>query len=195
MKRVTTQVAVLLCSVWAAGAYAAASMPLTFGVQGGANFANISTDPATTPTSRTGMTAGVNLELGLADYIYLQPELMYLQKGAVSGTVTTKLDYIELPIMGKAKFDAGMVKPYIMAGPSVAFAVSKTDSTGATLTNIKSLDFGLHFGGGMEIPVADAVSIFANGRYCMGLANIDDTAGSTLKTRGIVILAGAQFLL
>jgi len=153
---------------------------MSAGFEGGINIA--STNVAGS-TSQTRFMGGAFMDWMLAEYFYIQPELLYISKG-------TSLDYIAVPVLLKAKFDAGSgFKPFIVAGPDVSFRISSA-------TGIKTLDFALDFGGGFEVEVSPGVSLLATGRYSLGLTNVIDTAvvpGGDAKTRGIHIMGGVGF--
>jgi len=60
--------------------------------------------------------------------------------------------------------------------------------------DIKSIDFGLAFGGGVSLPMGNN-TVFVEGRYSLGLSDInDDSSDDTeIKTKGIQIMAGITF--
>lgn len=172
---------------------------LAAGFHGGLSLANVSQTNATYD-GKAGVVFGAQLEWQLMDWLYLQPELAYASKGAKTQTVVTtlKLDYLDIPILLKGKFDAGGWWPYILMGPHIGFALSrKVDSTDVS-ASYKSMDFGLHFGAGAAVPVASSTSVFLEGRYVLGLANLNNTATSSTisaKNKAIYVLAGMMFTL
>ena len=86
--------------------------------------------------------AGINMQYRITDQLSFQPEINYVQRGfkasegfqfdllnvpiPVGITAITKLNYLEIPLQLKYKFTTGKVQPYIMAGPSLAYATNGT---------------------------------------------------------------------
>ncbi len=78
-------------------------------------------------------------------------------------------------------------------------AKSKDESAGITdekdiKDELKNLDFGLNFGGGLNVK-AGRTNLFIEGRYNLGLANVDDSADDNgvdvrMKNRGLELFAG-----
>ncbi|MGH7495503.1 MAG: outer membrane beta-barrel protein [bacterium] len=213
---------VLLCAVSFA---LPAQAQVRLGVIGGLNLANISFDPTLDPnTSRsTAFGAGGVLQFRLAENLALQLEPMYLQKGArqegsFSDTefdsslsfkvdVKAKLNYLELPVMLKLAIGTGSTRPYVMAGPTIGFRLSAKYAGSVSgpgfnqeidedfKDQTKSMDFGLGFGAGVSFP-AGRNTIFVQGRYALGLANINADPEDTetrVKTNGIQVMTGVTF--
>jgi opacity protein-like surface antigen len=173
------------------------------GLTGGLNLANVSTDPAPEGfdlTNRTGFGVGGVLDLRLAENVALHLEPMYLQKGTkfeVNGEELAKIkaDYIEVPALVKIAFGTTQTKPYIMAGPSIGFLLSAKVDDEDIKEFVKSTDFGLGFGAGVSLPAGNN-AFFIEGRYNLGLSNINDDPDDTetkIKTKGIQFMAGITF--
>ena len=194
------------------------------GLQAGTNLADVTLDNAPEGVE-TGMRAGFMfggmLFYSFSPVLGLQVEPAYVQKGAkvdISGTgykmeQTLTADYIDIPVLLKASFGDGPVKPYLLAGASIAFSLGdakvefdKLTINGQTIPSnqsddtlkVKSTDFILNFGGGVIIPLGQ-VNIFIEGQYNIGLTDVNDepsTPGEediTIKTTGIQIKAGVLF--
>jgi opacity protein-like surface antigen len=98
----------------------------------GVTFANVS-DHSTfnNRNSLTGFTGGVGLNYSLSgdNFLSVQPELLYSQKGfsAEGGIIGVnyegdyKLNYLELPLLVKIGFGTESIAAYVNAGPSVAY--------------------------------------------------------------------------
>lgn len=199
MRRLTV---VLLASAILSGwAGNASANHMSLGIEGGLSMANITTDPTTTTDSRTGLSLGATFDLQLYEWLYLNPEVLYVQAGAknqATPVVTSKVDYIAVPVNFKAKFDATPeFKPYVFVGPSIAFKVTgKTDdgTTTADILGLKSTDFGLGFGGGFQWWVTPTVAVNLNGRYVLGLSNdLDTTTTASSKNKAFIAMAGVDF--
>jgi hypothetical protein len=156
------------------------------GVVGGLNFADAEVEIAGQPadvSSRTLFGLGGIVDLRLSKNFGLQLEPMYLQKGGASTDIQPgvefrlKSSYVELPIFFKAEF-GNTVRPYLMAGPSVAILLQadleaelgdiifKGDAKNAT----ESVDFAAAFGAGVNYPLGRS-AIFLEARYFLGFTN------------------------
>lgn len=132
-----------------------ASAQIGFGVQAGANFANVDmkeTNPAYTYKTKmkTGLTLGLFATVPMSDNIDFRPELNYTQKGfkmddtqtqSIGGftvTTVTKTDavmnYAELPLNFVYKVPAGGGTFFIGAGPTFGFGLSGKAKGSTTVT-------------------------------------------------------------
>lgn len=160
-----------------------------------------------TVSSRIGFMVGAGLELTISENFTIQPELMFIQKGykteesydvftRVSADQEFKdniaLNYLELPIMFKIKFN----KFYVNAGPSFSYGIGGSDKwelndsyngvTESETSKIKfgkapennsgdnvyydnAFDLGVQLGAGVKVgPVVIDL------RYGFGLSNLND---------------------
>jgi hypothetical protein len=196
------------------------------GVMGGLNLASISTDMQDTkPKTLTAFNIGTVVNWKLGESLVLCFEPMYLQKGAnfdivstededfdLFGDIEAKFDYayLELPVLFKYMLGSGKIKPYLMAGPSIALLtkaemVLKMMDIASFSVNIKeqseSFDFGVGLGAGVNIPIGKN-SFFVEGRYALGLVDVFKGTGpvenedeleledADVKHTGIQIMAG-----
>jgi hypothetical protein len=158
-----------------------------------------------TLASRAGFAAGLGLTRDIAHDIAFAPELLYVQKGfdQTSGTGASaeefkfKLSYIEVPILFRASFAGGSARPFITAGPAIAFKISCSGeaSTGGSSVsqdcnvnggpNLNSMDFGVIVGAGIGYR-----NLTFSARYDAGLANLEKNApaGESLKNRAWIFL-------
>ncbi len=193
MNRAMVMTALLSLALVASGPVWAAE-DIYGGIKGGVNFANNNSDPDDTELedSRTGMSFGGYVGIPVNPTFAVQPEALFTMKGdseeADGTSVSTKLNYIEVPVLARAQFmhDAS-ARPSIYAGPTVGFNISADaevdDGTGAVEADIKDsvnpIDFGMAIGGGLEIPFSNGKnSVGLDVRYTMGLNNINDAEGS-----------------
>jgi hypothetical protein len=201
------------------GIHAQTSVRLAF--TGGVNFANARTEGFSLSTSnRTGLMVGGFLEVPISDIVFIQPEILYIQKGLKIGPVvitgndptplgTTDLvysfDYIEIPILLKTRFGGTEIKPFLFAGPNIGFNLSANkqvvgvdvQSQGMIITeNVKdqteSIDFAIDLGGGAEYQMMSKLALFVDARYSMGLTNISK---NTQSSSTAIKSTGIQFLL
>ncbi len=167
-------------------------------------------------TGRNDFAGGLFLTIPAGPTFAVQPELLYVPKGAqVSGsegaityTGKVKLDYVEIPLLARVKvpLENAAVRPMLFAGPYVAFKTSckvevsgygisgSSDcGAGAPQDSVKSTDFGLTFGGGLELPLG-GVSAFVDARYDLGLTSLDATAQPIdIKNRAVLVFVGFSF--
>jgi len=198
------------------------------GLQAGTNLGDVTMDP-TQAGVETGMRAGIMFG-GVLFYSFspifgLQVEPAYVQKGAtvdiseieqgmtLKTEATLSADYLDIPVLVKASFGDGPVKPYLVAGVSIALLLGdvkleldKATLNGQDVTSMipaaereqkletKSTDFIANFGGGVIIP-AGAVNIFIEGQYNLGLTDVNDEPDDDMeiKSTGIQIKAGVLF--
>lgn len=158
-------------------------------------------EEATGIGSRMGFAIGVAMERGSADGLSFAPELMYVLKGSTDddSDFFTKLSYIEVPLLFRYGFPtSGTARPYITAGPTVAFLASCTvgddDDSGScddfygADEAYKSIDYGVMFGLGVKF---NRFGISA--RYEMGLANITEESCCTEKNTAMMLLGSVAF--
>jgi len=160
--------------------------------------------------SVTGFMIGGYLTLPVAGNLSIQPEALYVQKGAkyvesFAGEgveASMRIDYIEVPVLARLEFpSASALTPIVYAGPYAAFKVSaKNKITAAgysqeeTLEGVKSTDFGLAFGGGLEYDLGSMV-LMLEVRYHLGLSatNDSDEDGVSLRNRTLEAGIGLGF--
>jgi Outer membrane protein beta-barrel domain len=144
-----------------------------FGVKGGANYSNQydSKNSDFTATSKFGFAAGAFLTIPLGQYLGVQPEILFSQKGfkaegKVLGSpydLTRTTNYIDLPLLLT-------IKPIeyvsIVAGPQYSYLIKQTDVFSNNLfTSEQSKEFTnenlrknvLGFVGGLDVNVKSVV--------------------------------------
>lgn len=79
----------------------------------------------------SGMCWGAFKVIPLRSWLFLQPEILYVQRGweynntSLQWTQTEKVDFIEVPVIGKTSIPLSeFVKPGVYLGPAVAFRIS-----------------------------------------------------------------------
>jgi hypothetical protein len=92
-------------------------------------------------SSMAGFSGGVGVNLTLNEKFSVQPELLFIQKGAnyefeqpigdgILETVSTdvRVNYLELPVLAKYTFGNGKLKYFINVGPALSYGLGgKTD--------------------------------------------------------------------
>jgi hypothetical protein len=210
------KLSVLLSVFLVLGMIMSANAQVHFGVLGGVNLATASVDPMPEEglefSNLTCFGFGAVLDYYLSESIALHLEPMYLQKGTkMSMTIEgfgdfsgeMNVSYIEIPVMLKFEFGANNVRPYIMTGPTIGYRLSaemKMSFEGEEETEdmkdvTKDINYGVAFGGGVSMQMGNN-TFFIEGRYSLGLANINDDpddTDTTIKTKGIQVFAGITF--
>jgi hypothetical protein len=199
---------------------AQAQVAIDLGVKGGVAVAKASFDPEPTDInlkSRTGFVGGGFATFHVGELFFVQPEVLYSQKGAkeedtIEGTSVAaklKLDYLEIPVLFGAEFqpEGSKIMPRVFAGPMVAFEMScKLTGEGGGYSvdadcdsadvgiDTKSVDFGVVFGAGLGFALEN-FKIIVDGRYNLGLTNLNDTTGDNtdVKSRAWQFMAGVAF--
>lgn len=161
--------------------------------------------------SKTGFAAGGFLTIGLSPIFDIQPEVLFVQKGAKQEAAgveaKVKINYVEIPVLVRVNLPvqgATPIKPHVYGGPSISLELScdieeeggglsaevACDDTSVGLET-KSLDFGIVLGGGVGFGVG-AGMLTVDGRYVLGLTDINDVAGSPFdaKNRAFEIFVG-----
>ncbi len=209
-------VAALVSALCASSVLAQPEKPLRFGVKLGLDFADFRGTGASFQEDmldwKTGLIGGVFLSYDVNDWLTLQPELIYAQKGMKLGlftfsALTINLDYIEMPVLAVAKLPLkSKLKPFIYAGPVIGFNVRSKASTNLFETEfetslsdvVQTTEFSLAVGVGITVR-AWGREIILDGRYEPGLTDAfkkEPTASSEAinwKNDTIAILAGITF--
>jgi len=183
-----------------------AQSPIDIGFKGGLNFANISSDEDL--DSRSGFHAGLVLDFSLPMLpIGVESGLYYSQKGFEIndefGTVTGKLDYIELPVLAKLNVGPpGPFSPYVVLGPYAAYNINaefEYSNGSESITDdiseeTSDLDFGAILGIGADFNLG-VTKLNLSARYNFGLSNIYDTEIEldNSSNRVFMISAGIMF--
>jgi len=209
MKRLTaTLFAIVLIS--ALFSSASAQGLSGYGFKVGFNMANLSGDDVIEGTnSKMGFCLGGFVTYSLNEMIALQPEVLYTMKGAkweeeVFGEtleITWTLDYLEIPILAKIAIPTqGTVKPNLFVGPALGINLrgkAKAELAGETeevdIEDLKSTDFGLVFGAGVDFGLPHS-AITVDGRYVMGLSTIDSSEEKAdVKNAVMTFMVGYSF--
>ncbi|QJW89046.1 PorT family protein [Spirosoma taeanense] len=174
------------------------------GLKGGLSASSLfyDTQGASNKNERIGFHAGVFAQAPLGEFFAIQPELLYITKGAaadynvlgfINGRNTFKLNYAELPVL--ATFKLGETVE-LQAGPYVSYLLNSnvnsngdfgTGSSAINRDNFNKVDYGL--AGGLNIYFGKA---FIGARYEQGLQRIADSGpartllGNAKNSTGLV---------
>jgi hypothetical protein len=194
MKRAIIVMSVVMMFVMVAGA--GLSADVSWGVKGGVNFAKFRGDDAdisgiVESTSKFGFAAGIYAKIAVVNFISVQPEALFTLKGenqelgGLKG-INVNLYYLEFPILVKVyPLPSPSIQPNVFFGPYIgldlfnrfvvkddiktAFELLGFDTDGE-YEDVKRIDFGLVFGGGVDIG-----KVGIDGRYAIGLISTDDS--------------------
>lgn len=187
MKKVFVALIAVLLAAPAAGY---AQLP-SIGIKGGLNLANTGGADAGDPDYKAGLNIGAFVSVPAGTILSLQPEAFFSQKGSKDGDDKINLNYLEVPVLLKLdpSLPGSFVRPVFFAGPSVGILLSAKDHGGNDFKeHMKSADFGLTIGGGVEMG-----KLSLDARYNLGLSGIIKEAGSAvddIKNRAITVMIG-----
>lgn len=175
--------------------------------------------------NRSGLLAGVVAEIRLNDNFAIQPEINFMQKGfkseysevdSIFGSLEEKtnavINYLEVPVLLKAGASFGPARVDVLAGPSFGYGLNgkvkyeftfdgETEKEEEDIDfeddEISRLDLGLQFGAAVTFGLGERANIFVDGRYLLGLTNLNDSGDDDIKAynRGIALSAGVLFSL
>jgi len=196
------------------------------GILGGLHFADAKLVFENNSTSdhsikaKTLFGAGGVFGLSLNEYVSVQLEPMFLQKGGIYvdppiAEMDFKISQLELQLLLKAGM-GGQIHPYILAGPFISYvldASAEVDLAGRHFEGdfkkiLKRTEYGVVFGAGVSAPVGPG-SALIECRYGLGLSNLnkggrlelvsgslvlplDTLPGDELTMMGVQIMAGYQ---
>nr|WP_315256611.1 porin family protein [uncultured Flavobacterium sp.] len=172
-----------------------------FGAKAALNIASLTGDVEGS-SSLIGFQVGGFAEFKLSEKFAIQPELMYSAQGVkekyeggdFSEELTTKLGYINIPVMAKYY----VAKSFSLeAGPQIGFLTSakyKVEEEGVSAEvdgkdNFNSVDFSFNFGAGYDF----TENISAGLRYNLGLSNINKEGDASAKNGVFSVSVGYKF--
>jgi hypothetical protein len=165
--------------------------------------------------ARIGFSGGVFVTIGLRGVFQLQPELLWVAKGATTqleltdtsggliGTqdLTFALDYLEIPVLARIALPTGgPIRPSLVVGPALAIKLSSRlnssgpfPNLGRDLDSVTRTDLGLVMGAGVDLGRGPG-RFLLDARYTLGLTNVWGSQ-STLNARNgtLALMAGYGF--
>jgi hypothetical protein len=193
-----------------------AQAQIALGVRAGYNNAKLTFTPPDPELpdfkARSGFHAGADLAFGLSPMFAIEVGAAYAQKGATAAEsgidATVAIDYIDMPLLFVVNIPtSGNITPRLFAGGVASFEMSCTlklsvageaslsedcdeDNVGARKTSYFS---GL-FGGGIGF-AAGPGSLLLDVGYQLGLTNVSDDPGQTVKENVFQASLGYRFAL
>jgi hypothetical protein len=164
---------------------------ISFGVKAGGTVSTLKYEKSEEPyPAKFGFNAGVLARITLNKTFFLQPELVYTQKGykyfdglPYKGTAHT--NYIALALPAGANITDHF---YVLAGPEIGFLIEEKYklSSGTFQKRYRDLDIGLDAGIGFRITRnIDIEGRFQQGFYKVYNAEFTDINGTVIKTVNI----------
>lgn len=211
---VSLLVAVMLLSV--SSSALAGDKPFRFGARVGVNLASTTEDVENLDRKiRTGFGTGLFFDYFFMPVLLLQVNALYNQKGvkfeggesgqgfSYTFKSTEKLAYLSIPVLVRYALTRGKgIVPYLIAGPELGILLSakiKSETSGDFVEegeseqdikdDLKSTEFTLNFGGGVEIPL-QAIIIIVDLRYTLGLTKIHKDDNIDAKNNVISVNVG-----
>ncbi len=178
------------------------SQEIRFGVKGGLNISKFNSKtnaPFSENTGRVGFHVGGLIEISLNEKFAIQPELLFSTQGSNinSGERELRLNYLQLPVMGKYKIVKGLSAE---AGPVLGYLLSAkfnglvNSEDGRETIDIKdgykSVNVALGIGASYKLKS----DIFFGLRYNIGLSNINNEDFTSAKTKNNVFQLSVGYL-
>lgn len=231
MKQSVNTVCKIIIVMLLVGSFTAAQAQIHLAPAVSFNINNMNFDPKLDPSEgdvkwKTGFGAGLIATFPLNDRFALQVEPMFMQRGVglegsendggdtYSIKQNIRLSFIDVPVLVRAAFGSGNLRPYIAAGPYAGYLLSAKAKIDEARFNgqpvdgfegqeedvkddLKSFDFGLNFGGGLSIP-AGRGNLMVEALYNLGLSNLEDSGDNTeavsdARNRGVMVKAAYSF--
>jgi hypothetical protein len=175
-----------------------------FGVKGGVNFTNMTSNGFKDKNSRTGFHLGVLAEIPVGDRFSMQPEVLYSTQGTEATRMFSgdrihgeyQLDYIQVPVIAKFYVIDGLA---LEAGPSFNFLVEEEydfEDNGISLEQDSELGSTFELGGAVGASYKFNNGFFLNGRYALGFTDAFDDSNfdsDAIKNSGFQLGVGFQF--
>ena len=207
MKKVMISCAVLAMLIFSSALFAGEVGEIHYGIKGGVGLAKAWGDDVPDEAGfKLGINAGAFMNYRVHEMFVVQPEVFYAQKGwklDVEGSdeIKVKMDYIDIDVLAKLTIPMeGKIKPCIFAGPYVGINMAADVEIGdesAEIDNVKSTDFGVVVGGGVDFEMENGMMILLDIRYSMGFANlfeaVEDEEEANVKSNSIIFMAGVAF--
>jgi hypothetical protein len=187
-----------------------------FGIKGGIDLGTFGgADKPSDLKHRMGIAGGISCKIGLVAGLSLQPEVMYIQKGAVmevntldniytiDDKHTAMLDYIDIPVLVKFNFPIPVFSPYIEGGVSYGILLSAKDkhelssnapgpTSSSDETDYKDFvtknDLSWIVGVGFDLSILEI-----DARYMIGTKKLYKDSDAKIFNNGIILTAGLRF--
>lgn len=201
MKKIVLLFAVMLVGF---GAKMSAQEYWNFGVKGGVNFTNVTSDGFEDNNSRTGYHIGLLAEIPVSDRFSIQPEALYSTQGTEATRVFAgdrytgeyQLDYIQVPVLAKVYLIDGLA---LEVGPSFNFLANEKydfDSSALDAEFDSDVASSFEFGGALGASYKFNNGFFLGARYTQGFTDAFDSDSfddDAIKNNGFQLGVGFMF--
>jgi len=173
------------------------------GIKAGLSLANAQyeyTETSISTSNLIGVQAGLIGEVPISNDIYFNAGILFAQKGTKMSLLGLEIDfpinYLEIPLNFAYKYDLGTAKLFAQAGPYLGIGLSakmkgggeeETIDFGSENDQMKRVDIGINFAGGLEIKI---IQLGVN--YGLGLINLSNDPDELLKN-GVLSISVAAF--
>lgn len=178
-----------------------AQIETSLGFKGGGHLSSLSGKNVTNTKSKITPQIGGFINIGLANAVQFQMELLYKKEaGEFTGDGTdykTGINYLDIPLLLKIRIPVNEnVYPYLSIGQSVGYRLSDRTTTGGVLGSdeevdgtYKNVNVSTLFGAGVDF---DAKYVFFtfDARYNLGNINISAQDDFDLQTKGFSFTVG-----
>lgn len=175
-------------------------------VVGLGNLSNPSVDPSNVTVQGVSATVGTSSKWGFGGGALLGFGLLPRIEFETGGLYITRHYDITLTVLGTTTTDTytqhavqipALLRLHLLRGLSVGAGGYMAIGT-QHIDDVKNQDLGLLFSAQLKIPVTLATGFILDGRYAMGLTDVNGNPGQTTpamteKYRDVQILAGLQF--
>ena len=148
-----------------------------------------------------GFQGGLIGEIPISEDLFLNSGVLFIQKGTkfslMGLNVKFPINSIEIPLNLAYKYDMGGLKLFGQIGPYLGVGLSakmegggelETIDFGSEIDQMKRIDIGANFGGGIEI---NKVQLGIS--YGLGLTNLSNDSDESLKNGALSISLGVMF--
>ncbi len=198
------KIIVLLGLIGIGGSAQAASL----GVLGGVGLSKFSENTSTKYKAKLGFGGGAYVGVMLHPMFEIDFGALYMQRkfqyDATNGTVVNKFNSLQFPVIARLNFmnmlSIGAGGYYAMAMGDIGVEATPTGggtTTSTTMTYANSgyakSDYGLVGSVALYFPVGPMTRFILDGRYLLGLKDVNKNPAVTDKWRDLQVLAGLAF--
>lgn len=161
-----------------------------FGVKTGVNIASINVNGGGDFDSRAGFYVGGLAHIHLSKYFAVQPEVIYSGEGGDAGNIKRKEDYINIPVLAQYMTNTGF---RFQTGPQVGFLIAAKNKAGDVEVNVKDQLNTVEFAWTFGASYLTKTGLGLDGRYNLGISNINDNESPEARNRVFQVGAFYQF--
>jgi len=186
----------------------------SLGIRGGVNLANFRGDGVKDAENRTAFSIGAVLNYSVAETVGLSLEADYTSLGAVdkgnkinfdnvggNSDRTDRLDYLRTTLLFNYFMGSNemTIRPKLFVGPYAGFLLNSQykfeggDYQDYSDNAFNGIDFGVSFGAGLHLKVAEKIWLTPDIRYNLGLVNVADASNITGRNGALGINIGLTF--